>query len=40
MGDQRGFERARLLAAEPNEISDAIGLGLALSAASFRPLLR
>jgi hypothetical protein len=26
--DQRGFDRARLLAAEPNEIGDAVGLGL------------
>ncbi len=28
MGDQRGLKRARVLAAEPNEIGDAIGLGL------------
>ena len=28
ISDQRGFERARLLAAEPNEIVDAVGLGL------------
>ena len=26
--DQRGFDRARLLAAEPDEIGDAVGLGL------------
>ena len=30
MGDQLGFERARVLAAEPYEIADSIGLGLSL----------
>ena len=28
IGDQRGFERARLLAAEPDEIGDAVGFRL------------
>ena len=30
MGDQRGLERARVLAAEPHEIRDSVGLGLSL----------
>ena len=29
-GDQRGFERARLLAAEPDEVGDAVGFRLSL----------
>ena len=33
--DQRGLERARLLAAQPGEIGGAVSLGLALSAASL-----